>query len=90
MDNVHAVFESILDYSQFSVRVAQADIAKLPAILQSIPAGKVLQMQKALARVWHRFAYKGELHCACHWASSGIWWWLLCRACFLGHCLGKR
>jgi hypothetical protein len=58
MDNVHGVFESLLDYSQFSVRVAQADIAKLPAILQAIPASKVLEMQVALARVWHRFAYR--------------------------------
>ena len=33
MDNTHAVFESILDHSKFSIRVAQKDIGRIVEIL---------------------------------------------------------
>ena len=54
MDQVHAVFESILDWDSFSVRVSQASVKDLPQILQSIPADKVQRMQRRVRQVWHR------------------------------------
>ncbi|GFH23456.1 uncharacterized protein HaLaN_21070 [Haematococcus lacustris] len=57
MDNVHAVYETILDWSKFSIRVPQARMAELPQILQAVNQTTILQMQRELAKVQHRFAY---------------------------------
>jgi hypothetical protein len=57
MDRVHAVFESVLDWDLFSVRVAESEVERLPQILASIPEDHVVRMQARLARVAHRFAY---------------------------------
>lgn len=53
-DNVHVVFESILDIDQFAIRVAESQIAQLPHILLSVPEDKIFRMQRRMARVWHR------------------------------------
>lgn len=50
-------FESIVDLSAFTVRIAQADAEKLPDILLAIPHEKRQEMRAALARVWQRFTY---------------------------------
>ncbi len=34
MDNTHAVFETVLDHSKFSIRVAEKDIGQMVEILQ--------------------------------------------------------
>ncbi len=60
MDNVSEVFETVLDWKQFSIRIPEADVEKTPQILQSIGAPLLLQMQRALAKVWHRFAWVGS------------------------------
>lgn len=57
MDNVHAVYESILDWDQFSVRVREEALPHVPQILESISPDRVAAMQRKLARVWHRFAW---------------------------------
>uniref|UniRef100_A0A7R9V264 Exostosin GT47 domain-containing protein n=1 Tax=Chlamydomonas euryale TaxID=1486919 RepID=A0A7R9V264_9CHLO len=57
MDRVHAVFESVLNWDLFSVRVAEAEVERLPEILAAIPEDKVKRMQARLSKVWHRFAY---------------------------------
>ncbi|PNH11304.1 putative glucuronosyltransferase [Tetrabaena socialis] len=57
MDDVHAVFEGILDYASFSVRVRQAELQQVPEILGAISPDRLLMFQRNLARVWHRFAY---------------------------------
>ncbi|KAG2437847.1 hypothetical protein HXX76_005465 [Chlamydomonas incerta] len=59
MDNVHAVFESILDWESFSIRIREDDAAleALPQLLEAVPPERVAKMQRNLARVWHRFAY---------------------------------
>ncbi|KAI3425325.1 hypothetical protein D9Q98_009089 [Chlorella vulgaris] len=57
MDNVHVSFESIIDVTQFSIRVPQADLEKLPEILQAVPQARREEMQRALTRVWQRFTY---------------------------------
>eukprot|EP00798_Chlamydomonas_sp_ICE-L_P028399 gene28399-31534_t len=63
MDNVHAVFESVLDWSKFSIRINESDIARTPDILSAITDAQVEKMQQQLSKVWHRFAYaSGPLH----------------------------
>lgn len=57
MDEVQAVFESILDWSTFSLRVPEKELDQIPTILSNISADKVISMQFHLSRVWHRFAY---------------------------------
>ncbi len=53
-DEVEPIFHGLLDWSQFSVRVAQKDIYDLPQILQAIPDTRLKEMQTALSKVWHR------------------------------------
>jgi len=57
MDGVEAVWESILDYSQFSIRVAQKDVERLPEILGAVTRRETIQMQKRIRDVWQRFVY---------------------------------
>ncbi len=57
MDNVSEVFETILDWAQFSIRIPESDIEKTPEILKSIDDEQLQRMQRALAKVWHRFAW---------------------------------
>ncbi|KAG2432503.1 hypothetical protein HXX76_008848 [Chlamydomonas incerta] len=59
MDDVQMQFESILDVGRFSVRLAQADMARAPQLLKAIPAERVAEMQAALSRVWFRYRYMG-------------------------------
>jgi len=41
----------------FSVRVPEADVEQLPELLIAIPPARIRQMQRAMAAVWHRFAW---------------------------------
>ncbi|GAX85342.1 hypothetical protein CEUSTIGMA_g12759.t1 [Chlamydomonas eustigma] len=59
MDGVHVVYESILDWSSFSVRIPEADLDKTVDILLAVPEKRVKSLQAHLARVWHRFRYLG-------------------------------
>ncbi|GAX80494.1 hypothetical protein CEUSTIGMA_g7932.t1 [Chlamydomonas eustigma] len=62
MDEVHTIFESLLDWDLFSVRIKENQIERLPQILLSIPEDRVARMQRRLTKVWHRFAYtEGKL-----------------------------
>ena len=56
-DDIDVSFESIVDLSAFTVRIAQADAERLPEILLAIPQEKRQEMRAALARVWQRFTY---------------------------------
>lgn len=56
-DEVHVSFESIIDLTTFTVRIAQADAEKLPEILLAIPHEQRQEMRAAMARVWQRFTY---------------------------------
>jgi hypothetical protein len=53
-DAVEPVLHGVVDWSQFSIRVPQAQLAQLPNILRSIKPERVAEMQAALARVWSR------------------------------------
>ncbi len=48
--------QNILDHTQFSVRVAEQDLAKLPSILTTISPSQLLVLQTNVGRVWHRSA----------------------------------
>lgn len=54
MDGVHVVYESILDWSSFSIRIPEADIDQTLEILLAIPEKKLKLLQTHLARVWNR------------------------------------
>lgn len=60
MDEVHAVFESILDYDSFSVHVPESSIPDVPQILQAITAPQILRMQQHLSTVWQRCAMEDQ------------------------------
>ena len=57
MDGIELPFENVLDYRAFSVRIAEADVARWPAILRQISADRVKQLQVGLAKVRSRFGY---------------------------------
>ncbi|PSC76758.1 exostosin-like glycosyltransferase [Micractinium conductrix] len=58
-DGVHMAFEDILDYPAFSLCIAQADMEKVPEVLQAVSPERVLELQQGLAKVWRRFTYTG-------------------------------
>ena len=68
MDGVQAVFESILDWDSFSLRIREDDAAleALPQLLASISPERLAHMQRHLARVWHRCAAKGAMSFHAH------------------------
>lgn len=47
-------FGTVLDYEQFSIRVAQADLHRLVSIVTSIPPDRVRRLQQGVTKVWHR------------------------------------
>ncbi|KAI8474753.1 MAG: exostosin-like glycosyltransferase [Monoraphidium minutum] len=60
IDKVVGPWGHQLRWQAFSVRVAQADTPRLPEILLAISNDRVRQMQRAMAAVWHRFAWLGH------------------------------
>lgn len=59
-DQVHVAFESLLKFPAFSVRVAQADMPRIPQILMGIRPQRLAKLQSNLKKVWHRFAYLSQ------------------------------
>ncbi|PNH08796.1 putative beta-1,4-xylosyltransferase IRX10 [Tetrabaena socialis] len=57
MDEVHVVFEPILDVDSFSVRLPEAHVPRLLEILQAIPEETIRSKQSCLGKVWHRYRY---------------------------------
>ncbi|GBF96649.1 exostosin-like glycosyltransferase [Raphidocelis subcapitata] len=57
IDKVVGPWGHQLRWSAFSVRVAEADVGRLPEILQAVPPDRVARMQRAAAAVWRRFAW---------------------------------
>ncbi|KAG2497881.1 hypothetical protein HYH03_004147 [Edaphochlamys debaryana] len=57
MDGVDPVWGSLLDWSAFSVRVQEQALQAVPQILEAIPPARLAAMQRALTKVWHRFAW---------------------------------
>ncbi len=67
MDNVLLPFESLLDLSQFSIRVAEKDIAKLLDVLLNVTEERYQQLQSNVSRAWMRWVWScaGASTCAC-------------------------
>jgi hypothetical protein len=57
MDGIHLPFENILNYSAFAIRIPEARIPQLPAILRAILPPRVAELQTNLHRVRARFGY---------------------------------
>lgn len=57
MDNVHMPFETSLNYSSFSIRVAEADVEQLDGILRSVGTATRRAMRAVMRRLWTRFTY---------------------------------
>jgi hypothetical protein len=57
IDKVVGPWGHQLRWQAFSVRVAEADVARLPEILTAIPPDRVTRMQRAAAAVWRRFVW---------------------------------
>jgi hypothetical protein len=51
-DNVTQPFEDVLPYERFSVRVAEADIARLPQILAALSDAKRKDMRLQAGCAW--------------------------------------
>lgn len=57
MDGIEFPFENVLNYAAFAVRVAEADLPRLPAILRAIPPERVAALQRGVKAVRQRFTY---------------------------------
>ena len=56
-DGILVPWENVLDFAAFGLRVARADLPRLPQILRGISEVRVRQLQRGLAAVWERFTY---------------------------------
>ena len=57
MDDVDLAWGNILDWSKFSIRVAESDLPRLYDILKAVPHHTIVSMQERLHQIWTRFAY---------------------------------
>ena len=61
MDGVRMPFEGVLDYAAFALRVPEADVERLDALLRAVPAARRAAMRAAMATLWTRFTYAKAL-----------------------------
>ncbi|MEW5318578.1 MAG: hypothetical protein WDW38_009791 [Sanguina aurantia] len=57
MDYVQPIWDGVLDWDSFSVRIAESALESLPETLLAISGQQLSRMQEAITHVWHRFAY---------------------------------
>ena len=50
-------FEMDIDYRQFSVKIAEADVANLKRILLGIPRSVIREKQLVMRQVWKHYVY---------------------------------
>eukprot|EP00891_Asterochloris_glomerata_P004390 jgi/Astpho2/4390/Aster-00009 len=65
-DDVDEVFASLLDWSTFSIRIAEANVELVPQTLLNVTAGQLLELQQNLGLVWHRFLWTSPAMIADH------------------------
>lgn len=53
-DGVEPTWHSLLDIESYSIRVAQADMPRVPEILRAVPQEEIERMRANLAHVWRR------------------------------------
>ena len=61
-DDVEVSFHSAVDLSAFTIRIAQADVEKLPEILLAVSEERRDEMRQNLAHVWQRWVHSMQ-HC---------------------------
>eukprot|EP00850_Spirogloea_muscicola_P024232 SM000505S17661 [mRNA] locus=s505:112:3996:+ [translate_table: standard] len=61
-DGIHLPYENFLDYSSFTVRIAEEDICKLVTILKAYSDEEVEQMWGVVQNVWQRWSWHSVLH----------------------------
>ncbi|KAG2432501.1 hypothetical protein HXX76_008846 [Chlamydomonas incerta] len=59
MDDVQVVFESLVDVSLFSLRIAESELPRVVDVLKAVSDQRLAEMQAHLAKVWHRYRYMG-------------------------------
>ena len=57
MEQVHMPFESVANYSAFSIRVPESEVEQLDTTLRAVPTAKREAMREAMQRLWPRFIY---------------------------------
>ena len=62
MDGIELPFENVLDYTAFSVRVAETNIDRLPSLLREISSSEVQRLRSGLDAVRSRFGYGSLAH----------------------------
>ena len=58
-DNVHVAFTTLMNLDAISLRIAHADMERIPEILLAVSAERIREMQTNLGAVWRRYAYSG-------------------------------
>ena len=43
MDGIELPYENVLNYSAFSIRIAEKDVPRLPAILRAVPPERIAE-----------------------------------------------
>lgn len=56
-DDVQLAFESLLNFTEFSLRISQKNVDKVPEILTAVPESQRLALQAGVRRVWRRYQY---------------------------------
>ena len=55
MDGIELPFENVLNYASFAVRIAEADLPRLPQLLRAISPQQVAALQRGVRAVRQRF-----------------------------------
>ena len=55
MDGIELPFENVLNYASFAVRIAEADLPRLPQLLRAISPQRVAALQRGVRAVRQRF-----------------------------------
>ncbi|PSC76174.1 exostosin-like glycosyltransferase [Micractinium conductrix] len=58
-DDVEMAWHSLLDVPEYSVRIAQKDMARIPEILKAIKPDEIERLQSNLGKVWRRHMWTG-------------------------------
>lgn len=57
-DGLHLPFETLLDYSSMTIKVLEADLARLPVLLNSVPRERIESKRTAAQRHWKAITFQ--------------------------------
>ena len=70
MDGIELPFENVLNYASFAVRIAEADLPRLPQLLRAISPQRVAALQRGVRAVRQRFTRGIRVESTVHRASQ--------------------